>query len=1067
MPDPDPKGLAISSHFVREAAHGVPILGCLLVAAGMAAAAEPPVLVSRATVGELADTAAGSSEPFGERAVSADGRWVVFSSTAGNLVPGVVDDNGTYDVFLRDRDSGTTTLVSHTSDDAAVAGNLFSNAAAISADGNWVLFKSLATDLVAGATDSGFGQDLFLWDRLGDSIELVTHVPGDPLEAHNEGGYGIEGLSDDGGKVLFTSAANDLVAGQVDSNGLSDLFLFDRGTGEIEIVNHAAGAATTVAAGDLGGSWLSGNGLWVTYWQDGGTNLVASSTVCSASESFLYDVAAGTNRIVSHAPGTPLVGASGGGWCGSGPYGISADGRYVLYNCGANNCAAGITEGNAGGVWDVYLYDRDSDSSVLVSHAATSMTTTANAESFFGGTISADGAYVAWVSKATNLVTGQSDSAGTDDLFVWDRVSGAVSLVTHASGSATTAANTATGWDFTSNLSADGGRFLYESNATNLVTGQTDVAATRDVFAWDRSSDTNELVSASAANPATAGDGASFTPMIGIDAAGDVAVFQSGAGDLLASESDNNGWPDLFARDLSGDSTEAISLRHEDLPAAGVGLSGWNVWESAHQSVSGDGRFVVFLSDGGNLVAGQYDRNEGGDVFLYDHSTGALTLVSHATGLPARAADGSSWAPVISEDGNWIAFESYGTDLVAGVTDANGEADVFLWERASDTTTLVSHAAGAPLTAANDVSYGPQISADGARVAYTSWATNVMAGQSDTANTDAVFVFERASEVGTLVSHSSSSSTTARDGSLWGISLDGNWVLFESTATNVVASQSDANADNDLFLYEVGTGTNLLVSRTDAGAATTGNGYAWFGRLSRDGRYVAFVSAASNLLAGQTDANANEDVFVFDRVTGTRQLVSSTTPGGSTAGNSYSSLPALSPDGRFVAFATQATDLLAGVTDAGNWEDIYRWDRLDGSRRLVSHTAGAPLTASDDGTYEPPAISDRGSAVLFMTWATPLFTGQTDVNGDSDAFRWESGTGAIELLSRIPASANETGNNFSGHARTSLRGEIAYFSSSASDFAADDNNQSDDLFVVRPTAIFSDGFEEGDDLSWD
>ncbi|HSF40591.1 MAG TPA: hypothetical protein VLT87_12410, partial [Thermoanaerobaculia bacterium] len=171
---------------------------------------------------------------------------------------------------------------------------------------------------------------------------------------------------------------------------------------------------------------------------------------------------------------------------------------------------------------------------------------------------------------------------------------------------------------------------------------------------------------------------------------------------------------------------------------------------------SADGRWVAFLSDSPNLMPGQVDDNHSPDLFLRDRTTGTTTLVTHSAGSPNQASPvaGVHWPLDVSmsEDGRYVAFASPATDLVPGVEDTNGKADVFLWDRAADTTTLISHAAGAPNVPADGISYRPRIESFGRYIVFVSQARNLVAGQNEPAasETSDVFLWERASGAMTL-----------------------------------------------------------------------------------------------------------------------------------------------------------------------------------------------------------------------------------------------------------------------------------------------------------------------------
>src|SRR5207245_298074 len=227
--------------------------------------------------------------------------------------------------------------------------------------------------------------------------------------------------------------------------------------------------------------------------------------------------------------------------------------------------------------------------------------------------------------------------------------------------------------------------------------------------------------------------------------------------------------------------------------------------------------------------------------------------------------NGASTGVALSADGRFVAFTSVATNLVAG--DANGVSDVFVHDRQAGTTERVSvDSAGSE---GNGASTGVALSADGRFVAFTSVATNLVAG--DTNGAADVFVHDR--QTGTTERGSVDSAGSEGNGASTGVALsaDGRFVAFTSAATNLVAG--DTNGVTDVFVHDRQTGTTERVSVDSAGIE--GNGASAGVALSADGRFVAFTSVATNLVAG--DTNGAADVFVHDR--GTTDTTPPTAPG--------------------------------------------------------------------------------------------------------------------------------------------------------------------------------------------
>jgi Tol biopolymer transport system component/ribosomal protein L24E len=411
-------------------------------------------------------------------------------------------------------------------------------------------------------------------------------------------------------------------------------------------------------------------------------------------------------------------------------------------------------------------------------------------------------------------------------------------------------------------------------------------------------------------------------------------VFDSDGKRVIAGTVDPDpGIRDIYLYDREMQSIERISwgmngLR-ANIPDAGNCA---NPCGSQRPTISADGRFVAFWSSADNLVPG--DTNEQTDAFLYDRQKHTMTLVSK--GFNGAQANGESRRPVVSRDGNFVVFESAASNITptCGILDLNCKGDknnaddVFLYEVGTGSVTLVSGAANG--ATANGASNRPSLSGNGRRIVYQSTATNLVA--SDT-NNDVMDVFMRdASGVTSVVSTGAQGQGDKNSGSP-SMSADGRWVSFDSKATKFV--DGDTGGDVDIFVKDVdGGGLDQVSVRTGGGQATGTNGSTVVGgdsSISSDGRFVAFWSNATTLVDGDNNGtnckNYRErqppipcaDVFVRDRVLGTTTRIVSTT---NAEGDEDSFSPALSMDGRVVAFDSKANSLDSTAT-ANNLQDIY------------------------------------------------------------------------------------------------------------------------------------------------
>jgi Tol biopolymer transport system component len=384
-------------------------------------------------------------------------------------------------------------------------------------------------------------------------------------------------------------------------------------------------------------------------------------------------------------------------------------------------------------------------------------------------------------------------------------------------------------------------------------------------------------------------------------------------------------------------------------------------------SISPDGRFVAFISGASNLVSG--DTNGASDVFVHDRQTGATERVS--VDSSGAQGNGDSYSPAISADGRYVAFISRADNLVS--TDTNGFADVFVRDRQIGITSRVSvDSSGAQANADNDIGFAC-ISADGRFVVFPSIASNLVAG--DTNGISDIFMHDMLT--GSTIRVSIASNGAEGNGGSYSaaISSDGRYVAFDSNATNFFAS--DSNGGSDIFVRDLQAATTTLVSVSSSG--TQGHNLSLVPSISGDGRYVSFYSYATDLVPG--DTNGCGDVFVHDRQTGQTTRVSVDSNGMQGNGPSYKS--SLSADGRFVAFTSDASNLVPGDTNLRS--DIFVHDALTGATARVSvdsHGAQA-----DDESYFP-CISADGRYVAFHSAATNLVQG--DTNGSLDVFMYDS-----------------------------------------------------------------------------
>jgi Tol biopolymer transport system component len=396
-------------------------------------------------------------------------------------------------------------------------------------------------------------------------------------------------------------------------------------------------------------------------------------------------------------------------------------------------------------------------------------------------------------------------------------------------------------------------------------------------------------------------------------------------------------------------------------------------------SISGDGRFVAFESNAGNLVAG--DTNATTDIFVRDRVSGTTERVS----VDSAGVEGNwySLAPSISADGRFVAFDSRASNLVAG--DTNTKKDVFVHDRLTGSTERVSvDSAGAE---GNGDSLFAAISADGRWVAFGSIATNLVPG--DTNLVRDIFVHDRQTGATERVSISTAGVQANQFCHGPVLSADGRCVAFYSLASTLVLG--DNTGLSDVFLRDRWLGTTELVSRNSNGAQAQGNSS--LPSLSADGRYVAFETTATNF--DPNDTNQPPDIYVRDRLNGITERVSVASDGTGANGQCHS--PSISADGRWVSFHSDSTSLVPG--DNNNGIDVFLRDRLAGTTVRVSvDSAGGQVT----GDSQASQISRDGRCVTFFSWATALVPG--DTNGRNDLC--QAGVGSVNACPCANPPAN-------------------------------------------------------------
>ena len=448
---------------------------------------------------------------------------------------------------------------------------------------------------------------------------------------------------------------------------------------------------------------------------------------------------------------------------------------------------------------------------------------------------------------------------------------------------------------------------------------------------------------------------------------GRYVAFWSSSSDF--GPTDTNGQPDVYVRDrLTG--TTLLASVNDDGTDSGNGTS------DGVGMMSGNGRCVVFGSTADDLHPLDTDTDQ--DIFVRDFVAGTTTLVSvNATGT--ASGNGVSVSPWIDETCTLVAFHSLATDL-SDDTDSDTLADVYLRDLVAGTTRLVSQNA-AGTDSANATAGGLTMTPDGAHLLFQSQADNLVTGISDTNGTTDLFFYDVAADSLEVVSVVPGGAATGDSFSFGGVpSADGACVAFRSNATDLTAEPTNGVAQ--IYLRDLVADATEMVSIATSGTAG-GDAQSISARIGEGCRYVTFDSFATDLTGANTFGE--RQVYRRDTVLDVTDLVS-VNSGGTNGGNDTSDGPVMSRDGRWVAFESNASDLVA--IDGDTTEDVYLRDMDSGETILMSSNAAG--TDSSDANSENVAFGTNAAFLIFESRGSDL-TSITDSNSTKDVFLFVTG----------------------------------------------------------------------------
>ncbi len=624
---------------------------------------------------------------------------------------------------------------------------------------------------------------------------------------------------------------------------------------------------------------------------------------------------------------------------------LSSDGRYVLFSSTANNLALTTSNTPFRTAYPPRLnvFLRDPSKTALVSLNAAG-TGGGNGDSI-ATDLSKYGRQAVFESSASDLVAG--DTNNCSDVFWRDIVAGTTRLV--SVGTTGAAAN---GVSRESVMTSDGRYVAFVSEASNLVPGDTNGIA--DVFVMDMQSSAMTLVSVGAmpTNPAVASCGSS-APDITPD--GRYVVFCSAATNLVPGVQSVG---DIYVRDLVAGTTYWASVDARAALAAVLGAANTNNAIICHPRISEDGRYVVFRASPGITSS----MATIGLILRYNPGTGLTEIVHTNANVVAATAADEMRSLDMTPDGEFIAF-------VANTNSARGTTYIGVWDALTGETVLASGDLGSAPEYGAMVCW-PTIDPTGRFVAFLSPVTNRLAPFLLPGRPYHLYVRDlQAGTTKVVDTNTNGVACGVSSTALSRLSAGGQYIAFEAPDGNLVPG--DSNHAKDVFLCDLVTGTTRLVSArapSQPSLSPSGSTVGWPLSTSADGRYVAFTSEADNLVA--SDTNKCQDVFVRDLAAGVNYLVSARTNTW-TPGEGCSIEPSISADGRYAAFTSYATNLIAG--DNNQMRDVFVRDLLTGATTLVSGTTNR--TGPGNGDSHTPAISADGRRVLFYSTAKDLAPG--------------------------------------------------------------------------------------------
>ena len=848
-----------------------------------------------------------------EPVVTPDGRFVLFASTANNLV---TNDDAQFgmDVFLHDRESGRTTLVSVNTNGTG-GGDGHSLPGMVSTNGRYVVFESTSLNLAPLKTNAH--ADVFLRDMETGMTRLISRRP------DGRGGNHVSRqpvISPDGAWIAFASEAWDLVAN--DTNSASDVFLHSVTSGTLERMGPAVTLFASAARIGASEPSFSAEGTKLLFVSDA-TNLVDG---VSANKGELYLLNLATRELTWASSGAAdLVFTDTNRLNAITSQGaLSADGRWLAFRTGLLDSPI-----------NAWIFHRDLLAAAPVVVTTNSLQPRSRQDEIYAPKLSADGRFVAYVEA------GETPGSGAV-VRRWDAQSGSSVPVSVGSGGEIEAGSHSTSPE----ISADGRFVAHLSTATNLAAPTH--SSGLSLYRHDLGSGEVKVT--------RVGSAEGYRPVIRLSADGEWTFFHSKE---ALSDEPTAGRENVFAQLHSDPVPRLVSRSHETLTNAPTDSTG--VF-AGRMTLSVDGRWVAFASHADDLVAA--DNNGQMDVFVFDRARGRTRLVSAgADGFSARG--GASYSPKISGNGRYVAFLSMASNLVGFPVSTN--VHLYRHDLFTGGTELVSVSTNGSTPFLRDVSE-PSISHEGRYLAYSSQGLGTPSFQ----------IQWRDMETNLAVTVAGTSTLNPPSMSTNGLELahvNGTsirvWNALSRTNQNVsgIAGTLVLSPDGGRLLVHRGSSVASTSLRGTGSHSITGSGIgALQGQQHWNGAGTHFLVVTRQPLV--SDDNNSNDVFLCSATNGTNRVLLSRKLVSNSAGNGASDSPAFSADGRFVVFRTWATDI---VPVSGPGPHLVLHDGESGTNRLVTPDR---FDGRANGYFVQPLLSGSGETLLFTGWRPDMRVGR-------------------------------------------------------------------------------------------